>query len=83
MNKELGIITPDVQVLIQGLNCKTVIRLIDRKKTCGELKSELGVSRMMSRGICLKDDHTFFSNEIIHALGRLRGGMEVNFDQMK
>ncbi len=78
MNKDLGI-TPDVKVLIRGLNSTTVIRLIDGKTTCGKLKSELGVSRMMSSGKSLKDDHTFMNNEIIHALGRLRGGMEVNF----
>ena len=71
MNKELGI-TPDVKVLI-------VIRLIDWKTTCGKLKSELGVSRIMSSGKCLKNDHIFMNNEIIHALGRLHGGMEVNF----
>ena len=78
MNKALGI-TPDVKVLIRGLNSTTVIRLLDEKTTCGKLKSELGVSRIMSSGKSLKDDHTFMNNEIIHALGRLRGGMEVNF----
>jgi len=77
MNKELGI-TPDVKVLIRGLNSTTVIRLIDGKTTCGKLKSELNVSRMMSSGKFLKDDYIFMNNEIIHALGRLRGGMEVN-----
>ena len=82
MDKDLGI-TPDVKVLIRGLNSTTVIRLIDEKTTCGKLKSELGVSRMISSGKSLKDDHTFVNNEIIHALGRLRGGMEVYFDHMK
>ena len=78
MNKELGI-TPDVKVLIRGLSSTTVIRLIDGKTTCGKLKSELNVSRMMSSVKFLKDDYIFMNNEIIHALGRLHGGMEVNF----
>ena len=75
MNKELGI-TPDVKVLIRGLNSTTVIRLIDGKTTCGKLKSELNVSRMMSSGKFLKDDYIFMNNEIIHAFGSLRGGMK-------
>jgi hypothetical protein len=49
--------------------------------TCGKLKGELGVSRMMIGGKFLKNDHTFVNNDIIHVMGRLRGGMEVNFDQ--
>ncbi len=68
-----------MKVLIRGLNSTTVIRLIDGKTTCGKLKNELGVSLMMSSGKYLKDDHIFMNNEITHALGRLRGGMEVNF----
>jgi hypothetical protein len=82
MNKELGI-APDVRVLIRGLNSTEIIRLIDGKMTCGKLKGELGVSRMMNSGKTLKEDHTFVNNEIIHTLGRLRGGMEVNFDYTK
>jgi hypothetical protein len=82
MIKDLGIThTPDVKVLIRGLASTTVFRLIDGNMTCGKLKSELGVSRMMIGGKFLKDDHTFVNNDIIHVMGRLRGGMEVNFDQ--
>jgi hypothetical protein len=68
-------------VLICGMS-STVIRSIGRKTTCGELKRQLAVSRLMSCGQMLKDDHTFFDNDVIHVLGRLRGGMEVNWDQM-
>ena len=83
MIKDLGIThTPDVKVkvLIRGLASTTVFRLIDGNMTCGKLKGELGVSRMMSSGKSLKDDHTFVNNDIIHVMGRLRGGMEVNFE---
>jgi hypothetical protein len=61
---------------------QTVIQSIGRKMTCRELKQQLGVSRLMSCGQMLKDDHTFFDNDVIHVLGRLRGGMEVDWDQM-
>jgi len=66
-----------MKVLICGLSSQTVIRSIDRITTCGELKRQLGVSRLMSCGQMLKDDHTFFDNDVIHVLGKLRGGMEV------
>ena len=82
MHKELGI-TPDVKVLIRGLNSTTVIRLLDEKTTCGKLKIELGVSRIMSSGKSLKDDYIFMNNEIIHALGRLRRGMKVSLILIK
>jgi hypothetical protein len=71
-----------VKVLICGLSSQTVIRSIGLKTTCGELKQQLGVIRLMSCGQMLKDDHTFFDNDVIHVLGRLRGGMEVNWDKM-
>ena len=64
-----------------GMSSQTVVRSICRKTTCGELKRQLGVSRLMSCGQTLKNDHTFFDNEVIHVLGRLPGGMEVNWDK--
>jgi hypothetical protein len=70
-----------VKVLICGMS-STVIHSIGRKTTCWELKRQLGVSRLMSCGQLLKDDRTFFDNDVIHVLGRLRGGMEVNWDQV-
>jgi hypothetical protein len=74
----VSIATMDVKVLICGISSQTVVRSIGRKTTCGELKRQLGASRLMSCGQTLKDDQTFFNNEVIHVLGRLRGGMEVN-----
>jgi hypothetical protein len=71
-----------MKVLICGMSSQTVIRSIGRTTTCGELKRQLSVSRLMSCCRLLKDDHTFFDNDVIHVLGRLRGGMEVNWDQM-
>jgi hypothetical protein len=71
-----------MKVLICGMPSQTVVRSIGRKTTCGELKRQLGVSRLMSCGQMLKDDHTFFDSDVIHVLGRLRGGMEVNWDQL-
>ncbi len=50
--------------------------------TCGELKRQLGVSQLMSCGKFLKDAYTFFDNDIVHVVGKLRGGMEVNLDQL-
>jgi hypothetical protein len=78
----VGITTTDVKVLICGVSSQTVIRSVGRKTTCGELKRQLGASRLMSCDQTLKDGHTFFDNDVVHVLGRLRGGMEVNFDQM-
>ena len=69
-------------MVICGMSAQTLIRSIDRKFTCGELKRQLGVSRLMSCGKILKDVHTFFDNDIIHVLGRLQGGMEVNLNQL-
>jgi hypothetical protein len=34
----------------------------------------------MSCGRVLKDDHTFVDNNVVHALGQLRGGMEVRIE---
>ncbi len=76
MNKELGI-TLDAKVLIRGLNSTTVIRLIYGKTTCGKLKSELGVSRIMSSGKSLKNDHTCAGKN-----SRWNGG-KFYFDHMK
>jgi hypothetical protein len=50
--------------------------------TCGELKRQLGVSQLMSCGKFLKDAYTFFDNDVVHVVGKLRGGMEVNLDQL-
>ncbi len=57
-----------------------MIRSIGRTLTCGELKRQLGASRLMSCGRVLKDDHTFVDNNVVHALGQLRGGMEVRIE---
>jgi hypothetical protein len=45
------------------------------------MKRQLGASRLIRCGQNLKDDQTFFDKDVIHAVGRLRGGMEVKFDQ--
>jgi hypothetical protein len=50
--------------------------------TCGELKRQLGVSQLINCGKFLKDAYTFFDNDIVHVVGKLRGGMEVNLDQL-
>ncbi len=71
-----------MKVLICGMSSQTVIRSIGCQTTCGELKRQLGVSRLRSCGQMLRDEHTFFDNDVIHVLGRLRGGMEVNVDQI-
>ncbi len=68
-------------MLICGLASQTVIRSIGRETTCGEMKRQLGASRLIRCGQNLKDDQTFFDKDVIHAVGRLRGGMEVKFDQ--
>ncbi len=69
-------------MLICGISSQTVIRSIGRKMTCGDLKRQLGVSQLMSCGKFLKDAYTFFDNDIVHVVGKLRGGMEVNLDQL-
>ncbi len=71
-----------MNILICGISSHTVIRSIGCKTTCGELKRQLGVRRLRSCGQMLKNDHTFFDNDVIHVLERLRGGMEVNVDQI-
>ena len=70
-------------MLICGMSAQTLIRSIGHKFTCGELKHQLGVSKLMSCGKILKDAHTFFDNDIVHVLGRLHGGMGVHLNQLQ
>ena len=69
-------------MLICGISSQTAIRSIGRKMTCGELKRQLGVSQLMSCGKFLEDAYTFFDSDVVHVVGKLRGGMEENLDQL-